>query len=115
MNEVESNNTRGTANVVSANPATVNGTLSSSSDTDYFLVTLGAGKTLTARLTPPGTADYDLYLYNSSGTQIASSTLGTGAVDTATYRNAGSGSITVYARVRYYSGGAGSYTLGLSQ
>ena len=115
VNEVESNNTRGTANVVSANPATVNGTLSSSSDTDYFLVTLGAGKTLTARLTPPGTADYDLYLYNSSGTQIASSTLGTGAVDTATYRNAGTGSITVYARVRYYSGGAGSYTLGLSQ
>ena len=112
--EVESNNTRATAQAITLNPVTVNGA-SASGDTDYFNVTLGAGKTLTATLKPPATADYDLYLYNSAGTQLARSILGTGATDTATYRNAGAGAITVYARVVYYSGGAGSYTLGLSQ
>lgn len=115
VTEVESNNTLATAQVISANPVTVNGTLSSSSDTDYFKVTLGAGKTLTATLKPPATADYDLYVYNSAGTQIASSVLGTGATDTATYKNTGAAAITVYVRSRYYSGGAGAYTLGLSQ
>jgi serine protease len=113
--EVESNNTRGTAQVITPNPALVNGRLSSSSDTDYFRVTLGAGKTVTAALTPPAGVDYDLYLYNASGTQIASSTRGAGLVDTATYANGGGAAVTVYARVRYYSGGAANYTLRLSQ
>lgn len=111
--EVESNNTRGTAQVVTPNPALVTGTLGTTSDTDYYAVALGAGKTLTATLTPPAGRDYDLYLYNSSGTQLASSLNGSGAVDTITY-TAGSAA-TVYVRVRYYSGGTGTYTLGLSQ
>jgi serine protease len=113
--EVESNNTRASAQVVTLNPATVNGSISSTSDTDYYRVSLGAGKTLTATLTPPATRDYDLYLYNSSGTQIATSLRGTGLVDTITYGNGGGSAITLYVRVRYYSGGTGSYTLGLSQ
>lgn len=110
--EVESNNTRITANLVSA-PTTVNASLSSTSDTDYFRVNLPAGRSLTATLTP-GARDYDLYLYRNNGNQLASSTLGTGAVDTITYTNGGSTTQTLYVRVRYYSGGAGSYTLGLS-
>jgi serine protease len=113
--EVENNNTRNKAQVITPNPALVNGSLSSTSDTDYFRVTLGAGKTLTATLTPPAGVDYDLYLYNASGTQIASSTRGAGLVDTATYANGGGAAVTVYARVRYYSGGAANYTLRLSQ
>ena len=32
-----------------------------------------------------------------------------------TPKNSGTAAITVYARVRYYAGGAGNYTLGLSQ
>jgi serine protease len=113
--EVESNNTLGTAQAITANPVVVNGRISATSDTDYFRVTLGAGKTLTATLTPPAGIDYDLYLYNSAGTQVASSVKGAGAVDVASYANGGGAAVTVYARVRYYSGGAGNYTLGLSQ
>jgi serine protease len=113
--EVESNNTRSSAQVITANPATVNGSIASTTDTDYFRVSLAAGKTLTATLTPPAGRDYDLYLYNSAGTQVASATLGTGAVDTIRYANGGSAAITLYVRVRYYSGGSGNYTLGLSQ
>lgn len=109
--EVESNNTIATAQAITPAPALVNGSMSSSSDTDYFAVTLAAGATLTATLTPPGTADYDLYIYNSSGSQLASSIKGTGLVDAASNTNTGTTAVTRYVRVKYYSGGAGSYTL----
>jgi serine protease len=111
VNEVESNNSRASANLIGA-PALVNGTLSSTTDTDYFRVDLPAGKTLTASLNP-GARDYDLYVYNSGGTQIASSIKGAGQVDSVSYSNGGSVAVTLYVRVRYYSGGAGSYTLNL--
>ncbi len=116
--ETESNNTISTANLVSSSGTTMNGTMGSSSDTDYFRVDLPAGKTLTATLTPSGSADYDLYLYNSAGSQIAKSTKGTGLVDGASVTNSGSATIARYARVVYYSGGTGAangkYTLKLS-
>lgn len=53
--EVESNDTLGGLQVVSANPALVKGTLAAL-DTDFFHMTLLAGRTLT----PPSMADYDL-------------------------------------------------------
>jgi len=112
VNETESNNTTGSANLVSS-PATVNGSLSTTSDTDYFRVNLPAGKTLTATLNG-GSKDYDLYIYNASGSQLTSSTKGAGQIDTATSANTGTSTVTRYVRVRYYSGGTGSYTLGLS-
>jgi serine protease len=114
ISEVESNDTRATAQVIATNPVTVNGSLSFG-DTDYFKVALGAGKTLTAKLTPPATGDYDLYVYDANGVVIASSIKGTGAIDTATYKNSSASSMTVYARAYYYNGTAGNYTLGLSQ
>jgi serine protease len=113
--ESEPNNTRTAADAVAA-PTTVTGTMGSRTDTDYFALTLPAGATLTATLTPPSTADYDLYLYNSAGTQIAASERGRGQVDTASVRNSGSAGAVVYARVVFYSGGTGSngaYTLQL--
>lgn len=119
INEVESNNTLATAQSISATPVTVNGTIATSTDTDYFKLTVGAGKTLTAKLTPNASSDYDLYLYNSSGTQLASATAGTGAVDTITRANTGTTAVTWTVRVRYYGGGVGStsgkYSLSLTQ
>jgi serine protease len=118
QSEVESNNTTATANVVATTGTTVNGNMGTTTDTDYFKVTLPAGKTLASTLTPPATADYDLYIYNSAGTQVTSSTNGTGAIDSASVINNGTTSTTVYVRVVYYSGGTGStngkYTLKLT-
>lgn len=116
--EVESNNTLATAQAISVNPANVTGTMSSSTDTDYYKLTVGAGKTLTSTLTPNGSSDYDLYLYNSSGTQLAASEKGSGQVDSIARTNTGTSAVTWYVRVLYYSGNTGSsgtYTLGLSQ
>jgi serine protease len=118
INETESNNTTGTANTVTTSGTTVNATMGSSTDTDYFKVSLPAGKTLASTMTPNSTSDYDLYIYNGSGTLITSSTNGTGSVDSASVINNGTTSATVYVRVTYYSGGTGStsgkYTLKLT-
>lgn len=114
VNEVESNNTRNSAQTITPDPARVLGTISGTGDNDYYKFSVAAGATLVGSLTPNASSDYDLYLYNASGTQLASSTLGTGAVDTITRTNTG-GATTWYLRVRYYSGGTGAtngkYTL----
>ena len=64
------------------------------------------------------TADYDLYIYNSAGTQLAKSENGAGAVDTASVSNTTTATSARYVRVKYYSGGTGStngkYTLKLT-
>jgi hypothetical protein len=115
INETESNNTIATANPVTQNGTTVNGNMSSSTDVDYIAITVPAGKTLTASMTPNATSDYDLKLYNSAGTQLASSVNGTGQADTVTRANTGSTAVTWYAKVYYYAGGTGAtngtYTL----
>ncbi len=116
-NEVEPNDSRAAANAVPS-PATWNGNMSASADNDYYVVNLPAGRTLTATLTPNSTSDYDLYVYNASGTQLGKSERGSGLVDTVTLTNSTTAAAQRYVRVRYYSGGTGAangrYTLGLA-
>jgi serine protease len=118
ISETESNNTIGTANSIATTGTTVNGTMSSTSDTDFFVVQLPAGKTLTATMTPNASSDYDVYIYNSAGSLLSYSENGAGAVDAASSSNTGSTTSARYVRVVYYSGGTGStsgkYTLKLS-
>ena len=118
VSEAESNNTLATANSVTTSGTTINGTMASSSDADYFVVQVPAGKTLSAVMTPNSSSDYDLYIYNNAGTRLALSENGTGAADSASSANTGSATAARYVRVVYYSGGTGStngkYTLKLS-
>jgi serine protease len=108
INETEPNNSTSASQLISTANTTVNGTMASGSDTDYYRLTLPAGRTLTATLTPNGSSDYDLYVYNSNGQLIGSSERGTGLVDTVTVTNTGSSAFTRYVRVVYWSGGTGS-------
>ncbi|KQQ88663.1 peptidase S8 [Massilia sp. Leaf139] len=119
VSETESNNTISTANAISTTGTTVNGVIGSTTDSDYFVVQLPAGKTLQAAMTPGlSTADYDVYIYNSAGTQLALSENGAGATDTASVSNTTTATAARYVRVKYYSGGTGStngkYTLKLN-
>ena len=92
--------------------------MSSSSDTDYYRLSLPAGRTLTATLTPNASSDYDLFVYNSNGTLIGRSERGTGLVDSVTVTNTGTSTFTRYVRVVYWSGGTGAtngkYTLNMN-
>jgi serine protease len=117
INETESNNTLASANLISTSGTTVNATMSSSSDTDYFRVDLPAGKTLSATMTPNSSSDYDLYIYNSSGTLLSRSENGAGSVDSASSANTGTTTSSRYVRVVYYSGStgtAGTYNVKMS-
>lgn len=111
--EVEPNNSRTAPQTISA-PATVNGSMSTSDTNDYYKIVLPAGKTLSATMTPAAGKDFDLYLQNSSGSQLKASENAAGAVDSFTYANTTSASVTVYVRVLYYSGSSGTYKLALS-
>jgi serine protease len=117
VTDTESNNTLATAQAVNKN-SLVSGTIASSSDTDYFKVTVASGSSLAATLTPNSSSDYDLYIYNASGTQLAKSEKSTGLVDSASVSNSGASAVTYYVRVLYYSGGTGAtngkYTLGIN-
>ncbi|MES2317944.1 MAG: S8 family peptidase [Pseudomonadota bacterium] len=117
-NETESNNTTATANAVTVSGTTMNGNMGSTTDTDYFVVQLAPGKTLSSVLTPGAGKDYDLYIYNSNGTQIGASENGAGAVDSVSVTNTGTSTFARYVRVVYYSGGTGAtngkYTLKLT-
>ncbi|NML60626.1 S8 family serine peptidase [Massilia sp. RP-1-19] len=116
--ESEANNTTATADAVTVSGTTVNANMGTTTDTDYFLVQLPAGKTLTSVLTPGAGKDYDLFVYNSTGALIGSSENGAGAVDTVAVTNTGTGTLARYVRVTYYSGGTGAtngtYTLKLT-
>ena len=117
MNETESNNTTATANTVSTSGTTVTGYIGTSTDVDYFKVTLPAGSTLTGYMTVPSTKDYDLKFYNSSGTTLASGTNSTGVAENVTYRNSGTAAMTVYIRAYGYNSAYSttlSYTLKLT-
>jgi serine protease len=112
QNEVEPNNFISTANAVSVPGTVVSGSLSSTTDTDYFVVQVPAGKTLTATLTQGSSVlDYDLYAYNAGGTQLAQSTNGAGVSDALSVANTATTTQARYIRVRYYTGGVGKYTL----
>ncbi|BCJ75791.1 hypothetical protein CS0771_53350 [Catellatospora sp. IY07-71] len=112
--EVEPNDSRGTANsIVSLTyPATVTGAMGSSSDRDYFALTLDSGRTITVNCAVPSAYDADLYLLNSSGsTLVRSVNDGAGADESLTYTRTASGSATVYVEVEAYSGsGSATYS-----
>ena len=115
-NEAEPNGSFNQGNVITVSGTTVTGYISSTSDKDYFKVSLPAGKTLTAVLTPPSTSDFDLYLYNSAQVQVAKSEKDVGIVETAQATNSGTAAATYYINVRYYSGASTTkpYTLKLT-
>ena len=122
--EVESNGRPNLAQLVSVFPSQVNATMdtperSERSDTDFFRIELGAGKTLTATMTPNPGGDYNLEMLNAAGVRLVANFLGMGQAETVAHTNKGAAAVTVYVRVGYAAGGKGpvdgTYTLGLSQ
>ena len=116
FNEVESNNTRTTANVVGDTVNKIVGYMGTTTDNDYFKINIAPGRTATINMTGPTGVDYDLYLYNSSGTQLKSS-LGATATETITYSNTSATATVFYVRVKAYSGSSTTtpYNLALTR
>lgn len=113
LTETESNNSIASANTVGT-ATTIKGFIGSSADKDFFKVNLAANQKLRVDMVGPTGSDYDLYLVNSSGKNLALSE-GTTSSESFTYTN-GSTARTVYIKVISYSGYSTTqgYTLTLS-
>lgn len=88
--ENEPNNTTGTQQFLTKNPADVYGAINDgNSDNDHYLVPLAAGSTLTATLDNRGWIDMNLYFYNSNTGQVlgGSAKAGGGGDEKITYVN----------------------------
>jgi len=101
--EAEPNGSIASANAV-GNRTAISGYISSSSDKDYFKVTLAARQRLRVDMTGPAATgvDYDLYVVSSTGAGLARSEGGTSA-ESLTYQN-GASAQTVYIKVQAYAG-----------
>jgi hypothetical protein len=60
------------------------------------------------------TVDYDLYIYDAAGNQVASSTNGGAAADQAFWTNTGTSAVNVDIRVHRYSSTRTTYQLSVS-
>ncbi|MFH7042617.1 CehA/McbA family metallohydrolase [Paucibacter sp. JuS9] len=113
MTESESNNTIAKANAVGKR-ATVNGFIGTTSDKDYFSVSLAANQRIRVDMVGPSGTDYDLYLVTSSGAGLARSESSTSS-ESMTYTNTATAR-TVYIKVQSYAGSSTTmgYTLTIS-
>ena len=107
--EVEPNNSRAASQLISTDNTTVNGTIGSTSDNDYYRLTLPAGGTLVATLTPNATLGLrPVRVQQQRRADRQQRELGTGAVDTVTVTNTGTSAFARYVRVVRWSGGTGA-------
>jgi hypothetical protein len=100
LSAYEANETQATAASVATSTA-ISAAIGSATDIDYYRITTTATSNFSVTLTGLP-ADYDLYFYNSAGTQIGSSTAGSTTSETITLANQAAG--TYYARVIGYNG-----------
>jgi hypothetical protein len=117
ISDVEPNNSRTAPQAISGNCNQISGTFlndATSQQNDYFRLSLPAGATVTALLNGLS-ADYDVYIYNSTtGTEVASSTNGGTTADQASWTNTGGSAINVYVRVLRFSSTRTTYQLKIS-
>jgi serine protease len=104
-----------TAQVIASSSATVNGTLGTNSDEDFFRITVGAGKTLTARLSTGKTSGFGLTALTGTGQTLASLSAVLGQTSQIAIQNRGSANMQITLRVMRSTGATGAYTLALTQ
>ncbi|MFD3326696.1 pre-peptidase C-terminal domain-containing protein [Streptomyces sp. NPDC058701] len=112
--ETEANDTRTTANDASALtlPATLTGSMKSTTDRDYFRISLASNQKLSVHCAVPDAYDADLYLLDSTGSTLVRSTNdGAGTDETLTFTRTATGTGTYYLDVEAYNGsGASPYS-----
>lgn len=94
---------------LSISPGNYTGYLDNSDVDDYYKFSVTAGQLINISMSPPGGADFDLKLYDPSGTEKASSALS--GTDNVSFTAGSSGYWR--ARIFYYSG-SGNYSFGVT-
>ncbi|HYI11848.1 MAG TPA: PPC domain-containing protein [Thermoanaerobaculia bacterium] len=114
ISDVEPNDSTAAPQVISGSCNQISGTfIGETAANDYFRLSLPAGKTVTALLNGL-TADYDVFLYNAAGTEVAKSVNGGTTPDQASWTNTGSSAVNVYIRINRYVTTKATYQLKIS-
>jgi hypothetical protein len=114
ISDVEPNDTLSAPQTISGPCNQIAGTfVNETAANDYFRLSLPAGKTVTALLNGL-TADYDVFLYNAAGTEVAKSVNGGTTADQASWTNTGSSAVNVSIRVNRYGTTKATYQLKVS-
>ena len=115
VNEVEPNNSVGAAQAIASLPATVNGSIGSNTDDDYFKLSIAAGKKLNVALTVASSSSgFGLGVYLTATQPLGQILASPGQTVTFTIGNSGATAVTVALRVSRSSGGTGAYKLNLA-
>ncbi len=88
------------------------GSISTSTDADWFSFTANATGTVTVKVSMPGSADLDWYLYKSGSTSYLARGYTTSNPETGSFTLTSTG--VYYVKVVGYSGATSSYTLNVS-
>ena len=96
----EPNETQATAATITSGVVN-SAAISSSTDIDYYKIVTTSSSNNVYNLVGPSGVDYDLYIYNSAGTQVGS---GTGSTATETVTLNGQAAGTYYVKVIGYNG-----------
>ena len=115
LKDVEPNNSLATAQPVASLPASITGTLASTSDNDFYKLTLAPGKTLTATLTAGAKSAFGLHAHGPTGALVMSVSGTAGSVRQLKLNNVSALPLVLTLRVLRSSGTAGAYTLQLAQ
>jgi cyanophycinase len=108
--ETEPNNTDNSANAGLCSGTSVSGTISSSSDYDWYRLDVTGPGTISISLSHGSSVDFDWYLYAATGSYIASAST-TNNPETGSKAVTAAG--TYYVRVKNYSG-TGAYALNVT-
>lgn len=109
-NEAEANNTDVSANTGACSGSAIAGSLSSTTDVDWYKLDVTAGGAINISLSHASGKDFDWYLYPASGSYVASRST-TSNPETGSYTATTAG--TYYLKIKSYSG-SGTYTLSAS-
>ena len=115
LSDKEPNESIATAQAVTSLPAQVAGSISSTTDNDYFKFTLPAGKTVTAVLSAgSATSGFGVGVYMSTGQTVLLSNGIVGASQQVRISNPGSKAVVLVLRVLRSTGTTGAYSLKLA-
>jgi len=114
LTDVEPNNSVASAQALISLPVSVNGTLGSTTDEDFFKVSVPAGKTLVAKLSTGSASGFGIGAYSSAGQQLIRLTAVLGQQSQLSISNPGTAAAPVVLRVLRSVGAAGAYTLSIS-
>lgn len=114
VKEAEPNNTLAAAQRISTLPSTVSGSLTTTTDTDYYQFAVAPGKTVFVTLTAGAASGFGLGIYTSTGQQLLMIPGVTGRQQKVALTNKGTVASTLRVRVLRSTGNAGNYSLAIA-